>query len=129
MTPRIGRRRAEERGRLRKREDGLMTYRDFELPCNMACAGLPEGWVIEMHLEKGTRSLGLFPPNGARQDFDVTEATMAEQVLKAIAVAKASYIGSPESKSMPAKPDQPIRKATPKVEGEVSAKTSGLHLD
>jgi hypothetical protein len=36
---------------------------------------------------------------------------MAEQVLKAIAVAKA---GSPESKSMPARVDHPPQKATPK---------------
>jgi hypothetical protein len=41
----------------------------------------------------------------------VAEATMAEQVLKAIAVAKAV---SPESKSMPAKVDHPPQKATPK---------------
>jgi hypothetical protein len=70
--------------------------------------------------------LGLFPANGARQDFEVTEATMAGQVLKAIAVAKA---GSPESKSMPAKVDHPFQKATPKGEDDVSAKKTGLRLD
>jgi hypothetical protein len=61
---------------------------DLNAACNMACAGLPEGWVLEIRLEKRASLLGLFPPNGARQDFEVTEATMAEQVLKAITVAK-----------------------------------------
>jgi hypothetical protein len=31
--------------------------------------------------------LGLFPPNGARQDFSIA-GTMTEQILKTIAVAK-----------------------------------------
>jgi acyl CoA:acetate/3-ketoacid CoA transferase beta subunit len=91
------------------REEGPMVHLDLNAACNVACSGLPEGWVIEIHLEKGVTLLGLFPPNGARQDFDVTEATMAEQALKAIAVAKAA---SPESKSRSANVDDPIQKAT-----------------
>jgi hypothetical protein len=58
---------------------------DFNAACKMACASLPEGWVIEIHLEKGVSLLGLFPPNGARQDFSTTDRTTADQILKAIA--------------------------------------------
>lgn len=73
---------------------------DFDLACNMASKALPEGWVIEIHLEKGVSLLGLFPPNGARQDFNTADTTTADQMLKAIAVAKTSNIVSPEAKSM-----------------------------
>jgi hypothetical protein len=70
---------------------------DLNAACNMACAALPEGWVIEIHLEKGVSLLGLFPPNCARQDFSTADTTMADQMLKAIAVAKTSQVASPES--------------------------------
>jgi hypothetical protein len=70
---------------------------DFDLACLMACAGLPEGWVIEIHLEKGVSLLGLFPPNGARQDFSTADTTTAVQMLKALAVAKNAKIVLPEN--------------------------------
>jgi hypothetical protein len=76
---------------------------DFEAACNMARAALPDGWSIEIHLEQGVSLLGLFPPNGARQDFSTTGTLKADQMLKAIAVAKTSNIASPQSKSIPAK--------------------------
>jgi hypothetical protein len=73
---------------------------DFDLACHMACTGLPEGWVIEIHLEKGVSLLGLFPPIGARQDFEIVGTTMTDQMLKALAVAKATKIPYPETNSM-----------------------------
>jgi hypothetical protein len=76
---------------------------DFEAACNMACTGLPDGWVIEIHLEKGVSLLGLFPPSGARQEFSTDGTLTVDQMLKALAVAKTSQLASPESKSAPAK--------------------------
>jgi hypothetical protein len=35
-----------------------MTRLDLNAACNMACANLPEGWVLEIHLEKGVSLLG-----------------------------------------------------------------------
>jgi hypothetical protein len=67
-----------------------MIKTDFEGACKMASTSLPEGWTIEIQLEKGVNMLGLFPPNGARIDFDTTGMTMASQMLKAIALAKTS---------------------------------------
>jgi hypothetical protein len=55
--------------------------------------------VIEIHLEKGVSLLGLFPPNGVRQDFSTAGTTTADQMLKAIAWAKNANNTSPESKS------------------------------
>jgi hypothetical protein len=78
----------------------MMIHLDFNLACNIACTGLPEGWVIEIHLEKGVSLLGLFPPNGARQEFSTSDTTTADQMLKAIAAAKASQLASPEGKSV-----------------------------
>jgi len=66
-------------------------------------ANLPDGWVLEIHMEKGLALLGLFPPNGVRQDFDTTGTTMADQMLKAIALAKNATNASPECESVPAK--------------------------
>jgi len=76
---------------------------DFNLACHMACTGLPDGWVIEIHLEKGVGLLGLFPPNGARQEFSTAGMTTADQMLKAIAVARNPNDASPESEGTPAK--------------------------
>lgn len=53
--------------------------------------------MIEIHLEKGVSLLGLFPPNGARQDFG-TAGTMTKQ-MKAIAVAKIAINCNPESQT------------------------------
>jgi hypothetical protein len=57
---------------------------DFDLACNMACTDLPEGWVIEIHLEKGVGLLGLFPPNGARHADDQhrTSATFGDHKIQ-----------------------------------------------
>jgi hypothetical protein len=64
---------------------------------------LPEGWTIEIQLEKGVNLFGLFPPNGARIDFDTTGATMTDQMLKAIGLAKASRIVTQGANGLPAK--------------------------
>jgi hypothetical protein len=34
---------------------------DFDVACNMACTGLPEGWVIEIHSGKGSQLARAFP--------------------------------------------------------------------
>lgn len=31
---------------------------------NQACRDLPEGWIIEIHLERGSGYIDLFNPNG-----------------------------------------------------------------
>jgi hypothetical protein len=93
----------DEPKRRRVQEEGVMIRLDFDLACNMARTGLPDGWVIEIHLEKGVSLMGLFPPNGARQDLNTNGTLTADQLLKAIAVAKGSQLASPESKSAPAK--------------------------
>jgi hypothetical protein len=72
---------------------------DFNVACNMACAGLPEGLAIEIHLEKGVSLLGLVPSNGAPQDFSTAGPTTADQMLKTIAVAKASQLSAREGQS------------------------------
>jgi hypothetical protein len=71
---------------------------DFSTACNMACSELPDGWEIEIQLERGISLLGLFPPNGARQDFSAPGMTMTDQFLKALAAAKASNSLPAESK-------------------------------
>jgi hypothetical protein len=77
-------------------ERRLMIRLDFDVACRMAREALPEGWVIEIHLEKGVCLLGLFPPNGARQDFSRGDTT-AEQLLKALSAAKNAKIVFPET--------------------------------
>jgi hypothetical protein len=72
----------------------VMIRPDLNAACNLACADLPMAGYSKFHIERGIALLGLFPPNGTRMDFDVAATTMAEQMLKAIAVAKASNIGS-----------------------------------
>jgi hypothetical protein len=44
-----------------------MVHLDLNAACNMACTGLPDGWAIEIHLEKGVTLLGLFPPTGEQE--------------------------------------------------------------
>lgn len=55
------------------REGGVMIRLDFNLACHMACTGLPDGWVIEIHLE-GSRLARAFPaqrcPAGIQYGWD-----------------------------------------------------------
>jgi hypothetical protein len=47
--------------------------------------------------------LGLFTPDGARQDFSAAGNKMSDQFLKALAVAKNANDAAPESEGTPAK--------------------------
>jgi hypothetical protein len=42
---------------------------DFQLASNIASTGLPEDCIPEIHLGKGVSLLGLFRPNGERQEL------------------------------------------------------------
>jgi len=101
----------DEPRRGRVQEEGVMIRLDFNLACNMACTGLPEGWVIEIHLEKGVSLLGLFPPNGARQDFSTEDTTTADQLLKAIAVARHHNSLLKTARACQQKSDHPVQNA------------------
>jgi hypothetical protein len=99
---------ADEENRSRKEED--MIKLDFEGALKMARADLPEGWMIEIHLEKEISLVGLFPPNGARIEFDTTGMTMTAQMLKAIALAKASNTVFLEGRKMRLKSESRSKK-------------------
>jgi hypothetical protein len=85
---------------------------DFELACKMARTELPEAWMIEIHLEKEIGWVDLFQPNGARYDFNAGDMTMADQMLKAISVAKTSKIVTQGANGNSAKTASPSKGKT-----------------
>jgi hypothetical protein len=76
---------------------------DFEAACKMATTDLPEGWMIEIHLEKGIGWVDLFQPDGARHDFETAGMRMNDLILKALAVAQTANAVSPAVKTSPSK--------------------------
>jgi hypothetical protein len=77
-----------------------LIHLDFAVAWNMACRDLPEGWSIDINLEKGSGWLDLWQPNGEKYDLNTADMGPVEQLMAAIAAAKAA------AREVPDKPNK-----------------------
>ena len=60
----------------------------YWIDTNVPCGELPEGWQLDIRLERGAGSVVLFDPEGHEMPFDFGDLTLKEQVGEAVARAK-----------------------------------------
>jgi hypothetical protein len=53
---------------------------------NKAAGSLPEGWIIELCVEKGAGWVDLYY-QGEKHDFDTTDMSLSRQVSEALEIA------------------------------------------
>lgn len=67
--------------------DEIISNAGIEDAFNEVAGKLPEGWTIELCLEKGAAWIRLVTPLGNEFPFDAADSALAGQVLKAYEVA------------------------------------------
>ena len=60
---------------------------DLEAAVQKACGELPDGWTIELHMEKGAGYVSLFGPDDKEIELDLSDSDLSEQIQEALMVA------------------------------------------